>query len=248
MATPVQFRELVVARQKQAAPQRKGEITRDRIRLAAVDLLNELGYRDLKVSDICRRARVTTPVLYLYFDGKEALAQDVLREFLAEFSVSTQGETGRTPYQAIYDANLRWLKSARANAGLMRCLLELSDETPEFARLFASASNDWYLRIAQSVVHRFPAAAADEAQIHLLVQALGGMMDEFSRRLFASRDANLAALVRKVAPQDEALAGLLTGIWYRALYATDPPDADAACPAPRLAAAVRRVAPRRARK
>ncbi|MEQ1784202.1 MAG: TetR/AcrR family transcriptional regulator, partial [Hyphomonadaceae bacterium] len=114
------------------------EKTRDRIRLATIELLNNVGYVDLKVSDICRRAKITAPVLYLYFDGKEPLVRDVLTEFLSDFMSRSTSSTARSPYQAIYDANLHWLRAARSNAGLMKCMLQFSDQAPEFARLSLS--------------------------------------------------------------------------------------------------------------
>jgi hypothetical protein len=50
------FHAWVAEQQRDAGPRRKGERTRDRIRLATVALLNEVGYRHLKVADICDRA------------------------------------------------------------------------------------------------------------------------------------------------------------------------------------------------
>jgi AcrR family transcriptional regulator len=220
------FRDWVSARQKGDTSRRKGEKTRDRIRLATIELLNDVGYVDLKVSDICRRAKVTSPVLYLYFDGKETLVRDILTEFLNDFVSRSASTSARNAYQAIYDANLQWLRAARSNAGLMRCLLQFSDQAPEFARLFADTSNSWYLRIAQSIVRRRPAAASSMSSVQLQVHALGAMMDEITRKLFTGDDKELKRLVGDVAPDDEALAGFLSVIWYRTLYSADPPEQD----------------------
>lgn len=222
---PASFRDWVSARQKGDTSRRKGEKTRDRIRLATIELLNDVGYVDLKVSDICRRAKVTAPVLYLYFDGKESLVRDILTEFLNDFmSRSASTSSARSAYQAIYDANLQWLRAARSNAGLMRCLLQFSDQAPEFARLFADKSNSWYLRIAQSIVRRHPGTAASLPAVQLQVHALGAMMDEITRKLFAGEDKELKRLIENVAPDDEALADFLSVIWHRALYSADPPE------------------------
>lgn len=220
------FRDWVSARQKSDTTRRKGEKTRDRIRLATIELLNSVGYVDLKVSDICRRARISAPVLYLYFDGKEPLVRDVLTEFLSDFMTRSASSSARSPYQAIRDANLHWLRAARSNAGLMKCLLQFSDQAPEFARLFAEQSNQWYLRIAKSIVRRFPSARKDLAGIHLAVHALGAMMDELTRKVFASEDAELKSLIGDVAPDEEALASFLSLIWYRTLYGADPPASE----------------------
>jgi TetR/AcrR family transcriptional repressor of nem operon len=234
------FRDWVARRQHDAGPRRKGERTRDRIRLAAVELLNEVGYRQMKVSDVCQRAGVTPPVLYLYFENKVALTANVLEEFLNQFMAASADGAGRTAYAAIHQANLQWVSRARANAGLMRCLLDLSEDEPEFGVLFARVSHTWYQRIAESVVRRFPEGRVERAAIELVVYALGGMIDELTRKLFTSRAPDVVRLVGRVAPTDAALAEFLSVLWYRALYGADPTHGVTRPVTPRLLAAARK--------
>ena len=229
MSAVLSFRDWVSDTQAQTSAKRKGERTRDRIKLAAIDLLNGAGYRDLKIGEICARAGVTPPVLYLYYPGKLALAEEVLREFLDHYIARPGPERGKTrsAYEAMYQANLDWLSLARVNGGLLRCLFQYSDEVPEFARLFSEANRRWYDRVTQSIIRRFPEAAADEAEIALAVHALGGMVDDFARRLYADHDAPLRALVDQVAPDDDALARFITRLWTRALYRDDEAEGGA---------------------
>ncbi len=224
----VAFRDTVAGRQRAVTGRTKGERTRDRIFLATIDLLNEVGYREMKVSDVCARAEVTPPVLYLYFENKLALTTAVLRAFLDDFlagPASTERPTGRSAYAAIHAANRDWIADASRNAGLVRCLLQLADDEPTFARLFADANDQWYRRISAAVLHRFPAARVRETDVRLVAYALGGMMDELVRKLFTTRDPHLVSLVAEVAPTDEAFAEFVSLLWYRALYAADPLDA-----------------------
>ncbi|MEZ4456289.1 MAG: helix-turn-helix domain-containing protein [Gemmatimonadales bacterium] len=240
---PASFRTWIADRQRAADPgRRKGERTRDRIRLATVELLNERGYRQLTVADVCDRAGITPPVLYRYFDNKVALVLEVLSEFLGRFIAQTARPAGRSAYLSIYEANLNWVRLARANAGLMACLLEFSDEVPDFAALFAEASRKWYRRIADSVLRRFPAAAADRAELELALYALGGMIDDLTRKLFSAQVPEVTRLAARVAPDDEALARFLSVLWYRALYGTDPREPEGAGVLERLQRAARRPA------
>ncbi|MEZ5958582.1 MAG: TetR/AcrR family transcriptional regulator [Hyphomonadaceae bacterium] len=234
---PVSFRDWVARKQKSGGIRRKGERTRDRIRLCTVELLNEVGYRDLKLTDICKRAKISPPVLYLYFESKEALVHEILVEFLQEFMNRATSASGRSPFQAMFDANLQWIRSARANAGLMRCLLQFSEAQGDFAALFAQESHEWNLRITAAIIRRFPAAERAQAQVHFVVEALGGMMDDITRRLFADNDEHLTAVVSSFASTDEDLARALTTLWHRALYCMDPPKSEATPLAPRLLAA-----------
>lgn len=240
---PVSFRDWVEIRQNNVKDRRKGERTRDRIRLATVELLNEVSYGDLKVSVICERAGITPPVLYLYFDSKETLVHSVLLEFLQEYTGRMEAREGaRTPYQAMFESNLLWIRSARANSGLMRCLLRFSEEQADFALLFSRESNRWHERITQSIIRRFPGAQTEKDEIHFVVHALGGMMDEITRRLFDAVEPDLTTLVEKIAPTDEALAQRLTLIWHRAIYGADPSAVESAPLLPKLSAASKKAA------
>jgi TetR/AcrR family transcriptional regulator, transcriptional repressor for nem operon len=159
----------------------------------------------------------------------------VLREFMEDYQVRTTAAAPRTAYEAILDANRIWLGSAEANAGIMRCLLQFSDETPAFAAIFSAESGRWYRRIASAMIRRFPEAERDKVDILLLSHVLGGMMDDVARRLFAQKDEDLKRAVASAAPDMEALAVALSVIWYRALFACDPPAHEASPLAPALA-------------
>ena len=244
-ASAASFHSWIANQQEAAPPRRKGERTRDRIRLATVELLNTVGYRQLKVADICARAGITQPVLYRYFENKQALTLDVLQEFLARFVAAPRDPAGTTPYGAIYDANLRWITLARANAGLMRCLLDASDDEPAFAAVFARETDRWNRRIADSVLRRFPSASTDRRAIEFVVTIIGGMVDELVRRLFATRSEDVRRLASAVAPDDPSLAHFISVLWHRALYGNDPPAGEGIPVAPNLVRAARLEANRK---
>lgn len=212
------FRDWLVEKQDQVKGRRKGELTRDRIRLAAVDLLNERGYRELRVSEVCERAAITPPVLYLYFSSKQALVEDILREFLDSFAHQRTRQPSQTAFESIREGNLRWILWAKANSGLIQCLFEFSGEIPEFGDLYAAANHEWHRRTAQAIMRRFPPDNMDLPTLHLTIIALGGMMDEMTRRLFSMPDDNTLGLVSEVAGSDEKLADFLSEIWFRTLY------------------------------
>jgi AcrR family transcriptional regulator len=216
------FREWLVERQDQVKGRRKGERTRDRIRLATVDLLNERGFRELRVSDVCERAAITPPVLYLYFNSKQALVEDVLREFLDRFSLQRARQPAQTAYESIREANLRWILWAKANSGLIQCLFEFSNEIPEFGSLYAKANHEWHLRTAQAIMRRFPPNHMDLPSLHLTIIAFGGMMDDITRKLYSMPDSNMLGLVNEVAGSDEHLADFLSHIWFKTLYPASP--------------------------
>lgn len=218
------FGDVLLRRQKESGQRRKGQRTRDRLKVAAIAVLDEQGFRNLRVADVCKRAKVSSAAFYLYFKNKTEITVEVLSEFLewlAQTSRSGEGRS-RTVYQAIYEINLGWILAVRANSGLMRCLLQLSDETPEFKTLYERMAHGWYLHVAHGLTSRFPAARLDEKVALLATYALGGLIDEISRRLLVERQPHLHGLVGELVPDDEALAEFLSILWYRAMFASEP--------------------------
>jgi AcrR family transcriptional regulator len=63
-----------------------GVPTRDRLLQAAVDACIEFGYEGVTLSDIARRAQVSTPAVYGHFDGKAALLVEAGKHELEKIS------------------------------------------------------------------------------------------------------------------------------------------------------------------
>lgn len=189
--------------------------------------LEQRGYLQLRVADICKKAKVAHSVFYIYFKNKEEITVEVLSEFLTHtFELdSTPGERQpRTLFDALQAVNLRWIHAIRANAGLSRCLLQLADQVPEFKALSSRSNYEWFVSVTDRMARRFPTAKIDRDALLLANFALGGMMDEFCSKLLVTHEEHLVGLANRIAPTDEALAEFLSTLWYRAVFATDPPQ------------------------
>lgn len=221
-----QFRARLQQEHEAQTNQRKGDRTRDRLKLATIDALSEIGYRDMKVTDICERAGVSSGTFYLYFQNKTEVTHVVLEEFIGHLDQLLSNRSAeKSAFRTLYQANLEWLKSIRANAGLFRCILQIGDASPELSVLTHGLNARWYRRIMKNVMRRFPRAdQSSEDTVLLVVYALGSMMDEIAHKLVVDLDPHLAELVEKVAPRDEDFAELLSMIWYRTLYGKTPKE------------------------
>ncbi|MEO7964116.1 MAG: TetR/AcrR family transcriptional regulator [Gemmatimonadaceae bacterium] len=222
-APSLSFADILKGEQRDAGSKRKGERTRDRLLLAAVRALESRGYLALRVRDICDGARVSPAAFYQYFENCREITIEVLTRFLhSTFKSARSTGAPRPPFEAIYAGNLAWVTSARANAGLVRCLLQLGDEVPEFKALHEQLNHEWFLHVAHGLHRRFPNARREEPALLLTVHALGGMMDEIARKVLVAREEHLQPLVDAIAPTDEALAEFLSVIWFRALFGSEP--------------------------
>ncbi|MEM5516368.1 TetR/AcrR family transcriptional regulator [Henriciella sp. AS95] len=218
-AEPSSFVDALALRLEENPPKRKGERTRERIKLATARMLERLGYHAMRVLDITQEAGVADGSFYVYFKDKSEAALAVLSEFV-EFIPpgATVGNTSRSAFDTIRETNCRFIRLSRANAGLMRCMLQVVDEHPDYSALVQDVNLNWYTRVSRSVIRHYPEGAVDEDSMLLVAYALGSMMDEIVRRLVIYPDQNLIRLTDKIVPTDKALADALSVLWFRTLY------------------------------
>ena len=187
-------------------PKQKGQRTRERIKIATAKALEKKGYHALRVADVTEIAEIAEGSFYIYFKDKTDVTLTVLTDLLNNFfklETPREGSSSRSAFQSIQLANRRWVAVCRANAGLMRCILQVGDEAPEFSRLSQAANSTWYRRIAEGVRRR---RGEETGHAMLAAYFLGGMMDELVRRLVIYPDPELHELLAGLGMDDDAVA------------------------------------------
>lgn len=204
----------------ESGKKRKGERTRDRLKAAAARLLEKVGYRDLRVTDINEEAEVSNALFYVYFKNKQEITQEVLEEFLAllETPQSIGRKSPASTGEAIYLGNLEYSRSFMANPGLMHCLIQFGDEIPEFGQLWSDWNNRWVDRTIRSLMKRESVKLENAEQIRLAVSGLGLMVDGLLRQIFVEKDKTILKAARSLGASPEALALFVTRLWYRAMF------------------------------
>ncbi len=214
------FAERMASRFRELPPSRKVDRTREALKIAAVKALEEIGFNQLRVPDIAERAGMSEGVFYNYFDDKLDICRTVLIEFMHYIPTQRQFPVGgeRTRFESIRSANLAWFACARANSGLIRCIFQMQDADSEFARTHQRVGRDWHVFALKRVIDHYPEQAVDSNALEILLYALGGMVDEFTRQLWVSPNPDLIDLLEKTGVTDMDLAEMLAIVWHRAIY------------------------------
>jgi len=200
---------------REAPPKQKGQRTRERLKIATARVLEQKGYHSMRVSDVSEAAEVAEGSFYVYFNDKTDAALTVLTEFLEGFVNLDAGAKGGEPFESIRTANRRWFSVCRANAGLMRCILQLGDEEPEFARLSQRSNRIWSERVARGARAH---SAAGAAPARLAAYMLGGMVDEMVRKLLIYPDPEFHALLKELGADDNAVADAASVVWLKIFH------------------------------
>jgi AcrR family transcriptional regulator len=215
---PRRFADELSAALATASFRTKGDRTRQRLRIAAAEVLEAEGFQGLKVSDICAGAEVARGTFYVYFRDKVEIAVDVLTGFVDSLFLGVrEAARGKDDFEVIEASNLYLIRSYSANRGLMRCQVQMLSQEPAFAVAWLPRHRAWLERIARSIerrtggeiggAHAVPVATALEGMVlHHLYSALvirGELKDD---------DGTEA----------EEMARMLSILWYRAVYLRDP--------------------------
>lgn len=198
----------------------KGERTRYRLKVAATKTLQESGFQDFKVADVCRRAHVALGTFYVYFPDKGAIAAEVLLDFGDALYQQAQNiARGSSDFEAILLTNQFFVAAYQRNAGLIRCLIQLEDQAPEFRRQWHGRRLQWLARIARSIARRSGQGEIAESLCMQIAYALEGMVFQYLYDVFVRCDPILS----RNAGRSAHIAELLSVLWYRAVYCEDPP-------------------------
>jgi len=199
----------------------KGDRTRYRLKIAAARALEESGYQDVKVSDICAYAEVALGTFYVYYKDKNEIAIEVVLEFIEHlYERARQVGRGRSEFDAILNTNRFFLAAYRANPGLMQCHVQLQSQVPEFREIWRPVHLKWIEAIARSITRRGNYKIGPHGSALAVAHALEGMVFHYLYSVIVTRDF----LFEEEDPsRADDLALMLSTVWYRAVYCKDPP-------------------------
>jgi len=227
--SPLSFIDYLETRLRETPPAQKGARTRERLKIATAKMLESNGYHAMRVVDITQAAGVAEGSFYVYFNDKKEASLTALSSFIEDF-VNNVAPTAavNTAFDSIRIANRRWLALCQANAGLMRCVFQVSDEDRDFARLVQQAMHKWYVDIAKNIC--FERRHADSKAVLLAIYLLGSMMDELVRKLIIFPDDEFLKLLRQLGADHDAVADAASLIWIRVFGSPNEPLEDLPAP------------------
>lgn len=219
-ATATPRRSIKASAQNQEPASDRGRKRRELIKASARTVLQRVGYRAMKVADVAAEADIAVGLFYHYFPDLKTVTCEVLSDFLREMADAPMPQT-RNRFDLIYAPTLLMVTAFEENLGLMRCLFQVADEDREFKALWNEASTAWTHRVAKNIARQFPEGQLGEGFSRSLAYALGAMVDGLLNELYIQNNSDARALLRT--PQ--AIAELLSTLWYRAIYLENPPAA-----------------------
>ena len=198
----------------------KGERTRFRLKIAAAKCLQDSGFQDLKVADVCRHAHVALGTFYVYFPDKSVIAAEVLLDFGdALYAQAQRVAHGSSDFEAILLTHQFFVAAYQRNAGLVRCLIQLEDQIPKFRTRWRERRLQWLARVARSIARRSGHPEIADGMGVQIAYALEGLVFQYLYDVFVRQEP----ILKRNAGSSQQIAELLSVLWYRAVYCENPP-------------------------
>lgn len=191
--------------------------SRERLKRAARDLLNERGYSKLRVQDVTARAGVASGLFYRYFHDLREIVEEISRDFFAELLTEVDpAETYEHRYDWIFRNLANVVRRFAQNPGILACLFGLAGDYAEFDQIWKENAHRWNLRVAAYLKREID---CDAAQARRMGFMLGAMTEGVVYQALIRQTGDLLEMGNK--PED--VADVLAVMWYRAICLENPP-------------------------
>jgi len=200
---------------------RKGEKTKLKLMLGTIKMLRKVTFKQLRIADICKEAKVSYGVFYHYHQDKIEVTSLLIEMFIQEFnSRFSYSENINDHYFNIFMANYYYVGCFKHNAGLIQVMISNHEEMPNLIDKYNDLARIWHERVAKALPDSLAGQKIDDDEKLFVAYSLGGMLDELLRQINILKNPNLKAFenTKNIAQ----ITQLLSILWYRAVYGEDP--------------------------
>ena len=200
----------------------KGKIARAKLKTAALEVMERVGYHRMRIADVTAEAGVASGLFYHYFKDLKSLTLDVLQDFVSH-SLHLDDIEKNVPkgdwYERMLAHNRLVVLAYAQRPGIMRCLLQLADEDEEFSQLLRNNFVQQLSWLTRQMPKLFPAAAMPDHQAMMVVYALAGTGETILRDYYINHES----VLREEELTVEQMTELITVMFYRGLFLQNPP-------------------------
>ena len=171
----------------------KGRDTRRRLMKAAAQLY-ENGYANARITDITDAAGLSAGAFYRYFEDRQQLTRELLREMMDEMYVFIRSPFDETqPIRSVLESTRKYFEFYEAHRALLGVVVELSQTDAEVARLWDAAKRAFNDRIVRSLERGIAAGQMrDDLDLALAAEMLRSMTEYYAFQRFVLNGSGLS--------------------------------------------------------
>jgi len=209
------------ATDKASARRPKGALARERLKAAAVAVLERVGYHQLRIKDVTAEAGVAAGLFHHYYSDLKSLVEEILDEYIADFEATEHIERDVSKGDWFNRLRSHYQVAVRNHAehpGIMNCINQFCADDPAFRNRWQTSYNRRLQLLADVFPYVFPGSELAPHEVRLMVHALSGIGQDLLRECYIERNPDLSSLQLS----EEELAEWLAVLFYRGLFARNP--------------------------
>lgn len=201
-------------------PNKRGELTRERLVSAAAECFKEYGYTRTRISDIVHSAGVSQGNFYRHFTGLDEIFLEALRPGLQDLAAVSHRSRSTPDLTDLVESNTAYLVAYSRHRSTLRLLREAAaaSENDGFLQLWLQLRGDFIGRTRRWLQRLHDSGAIGETNLDLLAESLGCLTEQL-----AYVHVGLAATIPRRERLEE-LGQALGEMWFRSLPPVDSTD------------------------
>lgn len=224
MIEAIRFSSYLEALALEIKKSRSGEKSALKLMAAGARLLENIEYRDLNVENICAEANLAKGTFYVYFESKEVFLNQLIGRYVGvEVNTYPRLALDESPFRSAMDWVEWYERTFAANAGILRCLVQLSATSAEHRQIWYQRNRNIVERVLDQLQQRLQIGRDKDTLeiLRLAIRAVGGMMDQ---SLFERYSISVGT--GREEPDMELMIELHAVLIYRAIYGENPPTSE----------------------
>lgn len=194
--------------------------TKTRLKDATRTVLERVGYRQMRVADLAQEAGVAVGLFYHYYPDIKTVTCEILSDFMEQMTMAAR-EVPRA--ENLFDTLCAQFEVLighfEKQPGLMRCMIQVSDEIPEFGAIWERSNQQWTRSFARYLSDSIGAKRPNPDTMLLIAYCLGAISDGVLHECYVQRNPDLVSRIKSTRDLSELMATLI----YRSVFLANPP-------------------------
>lgn len=185
----------------------KGERTYRHILGSARRVFGRVGYVATTMSDVAKESGLSLGGLYRYFNNKEDLFAQVIKDLKDELFAASRAPSHSfrsDPYGAILEANVGFFRHYWDNRDVMRSYIEASTVVPRFRESIWSMRQRHTDRFVAVMRAQHPSRIANDLDLELAAEAMMCLVEQAAYVWYAHESIREKQNQRTVTPEEAA--------------------------------------------
>jgi AcrR family transcriptional regulator len=195
-------------------------LTKNRLKEATRTVLERVGYRQMRVADIAKEAGMAVGLFYHYFPDIKTATCEILADFMDQMTVAArEAPTSGDLFDTLCAQFEVLIGHFEKQPGLMRCMIQVSDEIPEFGEIWERSNRQWTRSFARYLADSMGAEQPNSNTMLLIAYCLGSISDGVLHECYVQRNPDLVSRIKSTRDLSELMATLI----YRSVFLENPP-------------------------